>query len=375
VHTSVLLKVKTEATNTLQLSWTKYKGWNVQEYAIYKAAGGNFEFLNKVSGNDTTYSDKGLCDQTYTYYIVAINASGNYASLSNTASGKPDYFYSNTSEDVRFATVTDDNKINLKWQKSDDNDNPKAYIIDRFESGKGWTNNYASVSELQFTDTKVNVNEKSYAYRIRIEDNCGNMTTAGEIGKTILLTAEGSDEKVQLKWSAYGRWKNGIRQYRVEILNAQQQWQLVTSVSGNDTSYMDANDHSNIKGGLVYRVVAKENANTDAVSSTSNKAEVFLTSHLYVPNAFTPDADGINDVFKAEGKFINEDAGSEDHNFKLCIFNRWGEKIFETNDISKGWDGKFKGTDVQQDTYVYTITAFGYDKQSYYLQGNFTLLR
>jgi gliding motility-associated-like protein len=68
---------------------------------------------------------------------------------------------------------------------------------------------------------------------------------------------------------------------------------------------------------------------------------------LFVPNTFTPNEDGDNDAFFAKGTGIKE--------FKLQIFNRWGQKIFEANDITKAWDGTFKGVSVKEDTYVWLI--------------------
>ncbi len=70
---------------------------------------------------------------------------------------------------------------------------------------------------------------------------------------------------------------------------------------------------------------------------------------LYVPNTFTPDNDGINDVFRAYGDHIRE--------FRMEIRNRWGELIFVSEDIEEVWDGSVRGGDhyVQIDTYVWTI--------------------
>ena len=53
---------------------------------------------------------------------------------------------------------------------------------------------------------------------------------------------------------------------------------------------------------------------------------------IYVPNVFTPNADGLNDTFQPKGFGINK--------YKMMIYDRWGEKVFETNDFEKGWDGK-----------------------------------
>ncbi|MDP1747662.1 MAG: gliding motility-associated C-terminal domain-containing protein, partial [Bacteroidota bacterium] len=68
---------------------------------------------------------------------------------------------------------------------------------------------------------------------------------------------------------------------------------------------------------------------------------------IYVPEAFTPNGDNINDVFYVVGNGLKE--------FKLFIFNRWGEEIFESDDINLGWDGKVQDKLVPQGVYTYRI--------------------
>jgi len=70
---------------------------------------------------------------------------------------------------------------------------------------------------------------------------------------------------------------------------------------------------------------------------------------LFIPNTFTPDFDNKNDVFIPQG------FGIVDEGYGFMIFNRWGEKIYETHDWGDGWDGSYKGKLVQQDTYVWKI--------------------
>ncbi|MCO6501049.1 MAG: PKD domain-containing protein, partial [Vicingus serpentipes] len=70
---------------------------------------------------------------------------------------------------------------------------------------------------------------------------------------------------------------------------------------------------------------------------------------FYAPNSFTPDGDGINDVFLPQGHAIDEDE------YTLYIFDRWGELIHETHDYYEGWNGTYKGTPVQIDTYVWKV--------------------
>ncbi|MDO9186755.1 MAG: PKD domain-containing protein [Bacteroidia bacterium] len=79
-----------------------------------------------------------------------------------------------------------------------------------------------------------------------------------------------------------------------------------------------------------------------SIGLTVNDIEV-----IYVPEAFTPNGDNINDVFYVVGNGLKE--------FKLFIFNRWGEEIFESDDINLGWDGKVQDKLVPQGVYTYRI--------------------
>ena len=97
-----------------------------------------------------------------------------------------------------------------------------------------------------------------------------------------------------------------------------------------------------------------------------------------VPNAFTPNPNGpsggqydptslLNDVFYPFADFVQD--------YHLMIFNRWGELIFESNDIEIGWDGYLNGTLVQQDVYVWKVTITYTDGSEFTKAGDLTLIR
>jgi len=90
---------------------------------------------------------------------------------------------------------------------------------------------------------------------------------------------------------------------------------------------------------------------------------------VYIPNAFTPDNNGPlnNDRFDVVGLGINK--------FEISIFNRWGEKIYQSYDINDGWDGKYMGIAVQQGVYVYIVKVSDIDDEIYYYYGTITLIR
>ncbi|OQA00609.1 MAG: PKD domain protein [Bacteroidetes bacterium ADurb.Bin408] len=93
---------------------------------------------------------------------------------------------------------------------------------------------------------------------------------------------------------------------------------------------------------------------------------------LYVPNAFTPNDDGLNDYFYPEG------VGLDNENFNFYIYNRWGELVFETNDINKGWDGNtMQGNPAPEAVYTWIILLRTKDGSDflYRHKGHVTLLR
>lgn len=99
----------------------------------------------------------------------------------------------------------------------------------------------------------------------------------------------------------------------------------------------------------------------------SVKVLVKYSPYVYVPNAFTPDNNALNDVFKVSTNITGE--------MTMQIFNRWGKKIFETKDASVGWDGKIKGQLQQAGSYIYIITYKGNFAEMQTEKGSFLLIR
>ena len=90
---------------------------------------------------------------------------------------------------------------------------------------------------------------------------------------------------------------------------------------------------------------------------------------VHVPNAFTPNGDGKNDLFKILG---TEKLTS----LHLVVFNRWGEKVFESREKDKGWYGRLHGKKVPTGTYIYMLQfADDYSPDIHILKGNFILIR
>ncbi len=92
-------------------------------------------------------------------------------------------------------------------------------------------------------------------------------------------------------------------------------------------------------------------------------------SKMEVPNAFTPNGDGVNDVFRVKEGYqsIVE--------FKAVVLSRWGKKLHEWTDPADGWDGKSSGRDVPDGAYYLVINARGADGRKYDIKKTINLLR
>ena len=89
--------------------------------------------------------------------------------------------------------------------------------------------------------------------------------------------------------------------------------------------------------------------------------------YIYVPNAFTPNNDGNNDIL-----YVNSNVGYE---LDFKIYDRWGELVFETSDFSHGWDGTFNGQKVDPGVFVYHLVVKCYNHEIFKKKGNITVIR
>ncbi len=97
--------------------------------------------------------------------------------------------------------------------------------------------------------------------------------------------------------------------------------------------------------------------------------EPIVCGEFYIPNAFSPNGDFENDIFTA---YINPICLLE---YKLIIYNRWGENIFETTDINQGWDGKLRGELSNSAVYAFYCKAKLINGKEFFKEGNVSLVR
>lgn len=149
-------------------------------------------------------------------------------------------------------------------------------------------------------------------------------------------------------------------------------------VTGNGTSYSWSPDNGTIACPTCTNTVVQPTVTTQYIVTAYNSPYCkkqdtvvvkvdFVCGDFFIPNVFSPNGDGLNDDVNIHGVCIAT--------YTLKIFNRWGEKIFETTDKTMGWDGTFRGKPMDTGVFVYTVEGMTIERKPFSKKGNITLLR
>lgn len=370
-HTSVLVKAEGD-TNKVKVYWTRYYGWdNIGSYTIHRLDPDSKSFVQiaTVSAADTVYIDNDvMCGYTYQYFVQAHqNTIAPLCSRSNNTVAAPIHKPTVEAGQIVRATVEDDNHVLVEFTSPAMQKAPiDFYTIEKSTDGVNYNSVFTTKQCCQpFHDFETNVHNQSYYYRIRTTDVCGDVSVAGNVGKTILLKVEADDqENVNAVWSQYQKWDDGIAAYQIELKGANGLYNWAGENNFTDTTFTDESNAYNQLPKVCYRVKAISNNGTISYSNTDcDKGR----SSLFVPNAFTPNQDEHNNKFVIIGNFIKK--------FEINVYNRYGEKLFTSTSLAESWDGTYKGETAQEGAYLYVINAQGMDNKYHNYSGTITLLR
>jgi gliding motility-associated-like protein len=231
--------------------------------------------------------------------------------------------------------------------------NGAVYTLTAAETGGTWAGTGISgASTGEFTPSLAG--EGTHIVSYTISGSCGDVdSTTIVINPVASLSAVTTDESCQ-----------GMGDGSIDL-----------SVSGGSSPYTYSWDNSASTediSGLApgsYLVNVTDNKNC-TVSQTYNilaATEACVPESFYIPNIFSPNGDQINDVFYVRATGVKT--------LHLVIYDRWGEKIFETEDVNKGWDGTFRDKEMESAVFVYQVKAEMNSGTVYDQKGNITLVR
>ena len=115
-------------------------------------------------------------------------------------------------------------------------------------------------------------------------------------------------------------------------------------------------------------MVSAQTENNDE-TTTEQQDTTTAISFIDIPNAFSPNGDGVNDIYRVKTNYVGI------VEFRATIFNRWGQKLYEWTDLDGGWDGTSGGKEVKQGTYFVVVKAKGSDGRTHVIRRDVNLLR
>jgi gliding motility-associated-like protein len=201
----------------------------------------------------------------------------------------------------------------------------------------------------------------TYTINVTVTSPFGCVSTAGTTSTVVVYPGTIADFSSQ---AVDGSTVSPIYQFSDQSVNAVSHfWTFGDGTTS--TALNPAHTYADKGMYTVSLLTITTNGCRDSITKTVEITPVFT---LYIPNAFTPDGNGSNDAFAPKGAEISE--------FNMMIFNRWGEMIFSTDDINKGWDGHANNGDkvAEQGVYVYKIAVRDFAQKYHDYTGHVTLL-
>jgi gliding motility-associated-like protein len=342
--------------NRIDISWTEYKpvSTEVTGYEIYVSAGG-VDFINIHTAATATTVFEWTGFETAQNYVIMVRAvmADNSVSESNRVSVITNIKQPPAWLEISNITVNSSDQIEISVSYDPLSELDLFRIIRREGDG-----NYVPVATVNstggsflFTDGQA-IADRRYTYIAEVLNNCGTALLSSLPAGNIVLSFEISEYSVLLDWNHYTGWAEGVDKYLLQYHTGDGLYRELASLSPTDSSYIA--DYRS----LIYEITGSEACfRITAVStiadgivheSGSNRVCTEAPDSFFMPNAFTPDGNGVNDFFGPVMAFTPSE-------FLLIIRNRNGRVLFTTERYSDQWDGTWRGEKLPPDVYLWFL--------------------
>jgi gliding motility-associated-like protein len=363
----------TNCDDFIRLNWQHYDGWQhgVDTYTVYHGfstsppnSGGpvTYTAIGTVNGSIGTFIHHGIPAQDgYNYYYIE----GTASQTGYTANSNLQVIYVNYPTPPSYAYLgsvsvisTDSTLIQVDV---DPTPFPHEFRLQRLGvNSEQWmdiaSHTVSATSQIEFIDKGLSNDVLVYEYRVIVKNGCGYTVDTTNTGRNIVLDAVvNTDLFINiLSWTDYGEWDNGVLNYRIyrEIDDSGAEEMIAEINSSAMLFYDDKVDELLFtQGKFCYYIEAVESPTSPSGIehvSRSNKICVNQDPVIWIPNAFV--VGGHNTTFRPVISFADFET------YRMIIFSRWGDVIYDTTDFDAPWDGMFEDSTVPQGAYVYFIT-------------------
>ncbi len=358
---------------TISLSWNGYKTWDdITKYRIFEKSDNNkWKIID--STNLTSYSKKLNEFKNYDYIIEAISKQGFKAFSTITkrftnAPSIPKYNYTNS-------ISVNQNEITIEHYVEHIG-GVKAIKIERKINDI-----YQEISTLNinsnkmmFKENNLNTSRETYTYRIQLIDSCGLPSVYSNEITSMLLKLDSkidSNGRNVISWLPYVGYNGGVKHYLIyRSINNSDEKELIATHNSNELTYEDnLTNIIHFDGNVCYTIIAEEASNLYNLNSSSSSNQVCFSYSplIYIPNAFTPN--GKNPIFKPVLTYIDI------NNYTFSIIDRWGQIVYQTNDVENGWNGSSGNQELSNGLYMYVLQFQDGNNKEYSTRGVVNLIR
>jgi gliding motility-associated-like protein len=373
---NILLKAEYDSCNyAINVSWNTFRGWgnvNKLNYPYVKIGNGNYQQNPSKGIKDTFYTFTNILPDTdYCIYSEIVRQSDGVTCISNTVclSTRSSMVPSYINNDVSDARPT--NQIMLMFS-IDPNTQLKKYVLlktqDTTKGYKTIDTLIANGDNINYTDTAVNTTQ--YYYKLAALNYCGKQVAVSPVMSNLVLTASIiNNSTASLSWTPFPYFLGNVKEYNIyRIRNGTPEMiGSITTTSFGDQ--LDTLKNQGLSEQICYYIEAVEEGNPHDINGTafSNTACVNVIPSIGIPDVILPN-ENQNNYFRALINFLPKE-------YLLIIYDRWGNKLFETKDVNPGWDGKVSGgKNAAEGVYIYYLKITGFDNNSVIKKGTFSVV-
>lgn len=369
-HSPVFLKpVNSDpCTGLHQLSWSPYKGLIITGYHVYAYSDVNPapQLIASTGAADTTFAWQPPPGPAYTCYVAAVTDTGEF-SYSNKRTGlTADPPAGPLFINADFATVNSSAYLEVSFSLGALNDADRLLLLHGLHPDS-LTDTLSVIvsasSSISYTDSLANITSVHYYQLAARHAGCNISFGLSNLAANMVCSVVNGPSATEHRicWSPYTFWKGATDGYTLYRSFANGPFEEIASLSYADTCFdYDISSYTTQQpeepagnGQLCYYVEAREtSANPHGITghSVSNTICYALEPVVYVPNTINPlSRNEINRYFRPVMFYTSD--------FRMRIYSRAGELLYESLDQNKGWDGRgLHGELVPEGTYLYVLT-------------------